>query len=420
MATASRSSRTGFAFRVLLTGLCLWLGYSVVSTGLAGRYETLGDGNQALRWRAGSPEGMALEATRLVRDDEHAAADAMARRTLMRSTLRADALRTLALSASARGRAEEALTLMSQASQINPRDETTRNWLFGRAIGRDDYQSIVLQADYLMRLSPEIASPLSFQLIALLGNGAFRARLVQRLSLGPPWRGTFLSIAARYGGYDEVAALFQALKSTPTPVTDAEATPFFMRLVGDAKYRQAKDYFDALVPRPDWKEGLVYDGEIGGRPGPPPLNWQAIKSAGGSAGWTMEDGTALGSLQVSHDGFSSSSPLVRQLILLPPGYYEVSARARVDDPVAVGRFKIQVNCAGGSRLISMPLRGAPGSWQLSRAGFIVPPEACEAQWLLITPVTGDRREMAEMLIDDIIVRPARIGSIPRQEPDWTP
>jgi len=272
----------------------------------------------------------------------------------------------------------------------------------------------------MMRLSPEISSPLSLQLVDLLGSGAFRARLVQRLSLGPPWRGTFLSVAAQNGGYDEVAALFQALKTTPTPITDAEATPFFARLVREAKYRRAKGYFDNLVRRPDWKASLVYDGDFAGRPGPQPLNWEVIPSSAGSARWALDDGAPLGSLRVSHDGFSSSEALVRQLILLPPGNYRLAARVRVDDPAAVGRFTLRVDCVGGSRLISMLLRGSPGSWALSQGGFAVPPDACEAQWLSLTPVTGERREVADMLIDDIDVRPTANGSLPRQEPEWTP
>src|SRR3990167_8089728 len=128
MATASRSPWMGFVLPALMTGLCLWLAYGVITTGMAGYHENNGDGDRAMRWRATSPAALALEADRLVRRDDHAAADALARRALARSSLRADALRTLALSASARGRADEALTLMSQAGRLNPRDGQTQCW----------------------------------------------------------------------------------------------------------------------------------------------------------------------------------------------------------------------------------------------------------------------------------------------------
>jgi hypothetical protein len=410
----------GFVLPVLVTGLCLWLAYSVIATGMAGYHENNGDGDRALGWRARSPLALALEADRLTRGQDYETADVLAHQALRRSSLRADALRTMALSASARGRADEALTLMSRAGRLNPRDDQTQGWLFERAMARGDYRRAVLHADALMRRSPPTQAPLSSVLVALLGDGEVRAILVERLSVDPPWRGLFLSVAARKGGDAEVAALFRALKSAPSPATDGEAFAFFDRLVAAGRYRQAKSYFDALVGSPNGAAALVYDGGFTGRPGPPPLNWQVIAVLGGSARWTADGGAPRGELLVSHDGFSSSGPMLRQLILLSPGGYEVTARARIDDPAAAGRFNLQIACAVGPRLVLMTLPGAPGSWKGSQAGFAVPSEACEAQWLAIYPVTGDRREMVEMSIDDIFIRRAAIR--PRQpgEPDRTP
>lgn len=420
MATVPRIPWKDLPLPVLATGLSVWLAYGAITTGMAAHHENRDAGNLALRWRANSPQALALEAERQTSAGRYEAAEALARQALRRSSLRADALRILALSASAKGRSNEALALMSRAGRLNPRDVQTQSWLFERAMARGDHRLAVLHADALMRRSPQAQAPLSSALVALLDDREARTALVQRLSVDPPWRGLFISVAARRGADADVAALFQALKPTPSPVTDAEAAPFFDRLVAEAKYRPAQRYFDAIVGGPNRAAALVYDGGFAGRPGPPPLNWLATPALGGSARWTLDDGAPLGSLRIGHDGFSSSGPLVSQLILLSPALYQVAARTRIDDPAAAGRFKLQITCAGGPRLVSMTLRGAPGAWASSQAGFTVPPEACEAQWLLITPVTGDRREMAEMSIDDIVVRPAVIGSLPREEPGWTP
>ena len=420
MASASGSPWKTLVLPVLVTGLCIWLAYGAITTGMAGYHENRGDGGRALSWRANSPLALSLKAEHLTSVQDYEAADALARQALGRSSLRADALRTLALSASARGRADEALTLMSSAGRLNPRDDQTQSWLFERAVARGDYRRAVLHADALMRRSPQTQAPLSSALVALLGNGEARTVLVKRLSVDPPWRGPFLSVAARKGGDADVAVLFQALKNTASPPTDAETSGFFDRLVTAGRYRQAKAYFHGLVGSPNGAAALVYDGGFAGRPGPPPLNWQAIRVLGGSARWTLDDGAPRGELLVSHDGFSSSGVMLRQLILVSPGDYELAARARIDDPAAAGRFNIQIACTVGPRLVSMTLRGAPGSWESSQAGFTVPSEACEAQWLAIYPVTGDRREMVEMSIDDIVVRRAAIGSLRREEPGWTP
>ncbi len=420
MASASGYPWKTLVFPVLATGLSVWLAYGAITTSMAGYHENRGAGDRALSWRANSPLALALKAERLTSVQDYETADVVARQALRRSSLRADALRTLALSASAGGRADEALTLMSRAGRLNPRDDQTQSWLFERAMARGDYWRAVLHADALMRRSPQTQAPLSSALVALLGDGKARTVLVERLSVDPPWRGLFLSVAARKGADADVAALFGALKGTTSPATDGETSALFDRLVTAGRYRQAKAYFDGLVGSPNRAVALVYDGGFAGRPGPPPLNWQAIPVLGGSARWTTDDGAPLGNLLVSHDGFSSSGPILRQLTLLSPGVYEVAARTRIDDPVADGRFNLQVTCANGSRLVSMALRGTPGAWASSHAGFTVSPEACEAQWLLITPVTGDRREVAEMLIDDIIVRRAAVGSLPREKPGWTP
>lgn len=416
MADAPGYSWESLLFPVLVTGLSVWLAYGAITTGMAGYHENRGDGDRALSWRATSPLALALKAERLTSVQDYEAADVLARQALRRSSLRADALRTLALSASARSRAGEALTLMSRAGRLNPRDDQTRGWLFERAVARGDYRRAVFHADALMRRSPQTQAPLSSTLVTLLADSEARSVLAGRLAVDPPWRGRFLSVAARKGDDADVAALYQALKRTAAPATDAETSAFFGRLVAARRYQLAKVYFEALVDSPTGPTALVYDGGFAGRPGSPPLNWQVMPVLGGSARWTADDGAPLGSLLVNHDGFSSSGAVLRQLVLLSPGAYEVSARARLDDPAADGRFKVQIVCAAGSRLVSMTLRGAPGSWVASQARFAVP-EACEAQWLLITPTTGDRREMVELSIDDIVIRPAATLALQPGEPD---
>lgn len=392
-------------FPGLVTGLCLWAAYAVVTTGRAAYLENAGEGGGALHWRSASPAALSLAAGELARQGKYVAADGMARRALERSTLRSDALRVLAFSTAAEGRVDAAEPLMARAAWINPRDGQAQDWLFQRALARREYRKALLRADLLMRRSLAARTPVAFSLAGLLDNDQARVALVERLALDPSWRGTFLTVAIRVGAEPDIAALFQALRRTPAPVTDEEATPFFRRLVAERRYREAKTWFDALVATPESRRALVYDGAFAGSPGPAPLNWQVIAGLGGNARWTWDNDVPIGSLLVSHDGFSSSGPMVRQLILLPPGAYEVAARTRVDDPVADRRFTLQVACAVGETLVSAPLPGVPGTWTPSHRAFSVPTTGCEAQWLQIAPVTVDRREMAEMSIDDIVVRP---------------
>lgn len=399
----------GFALSGIATGLCLWLAYGAITVGLAGYHEMNGRGDRALRWRPDSPTALALETERLIAVQDYEAADKAARAALARTSLEAGALRSLALSASARGRADEAQALMERAVRVNPRDISAQAWLFDRAMARGDFRNAVLHADILMRRSPQARVALSTRLALGLANEGVRTTLANRLSLDPPWRNAFIAVASRRGRDSDVAALFGALNRAGSPVQDEEAAAFFSRLIAEGKYRQAKDYFDRLVSR-NGEATFVYDGNFEGRPGPAPLNWTAWSTLGGSARWRSSDDTPLGSLQVSHDGFSSSSALAGQLILVPPGRYALSARARIEDPIADGRFRLQIVCAGGPQLVAMTLAGAPGSWKPSKVEFTVPPEGCAAQWLQVIPVTGDRREIADMSIDDIAVR--RLGGAP--------
>src|SRR3990167_1138706 len=113
MANASQPPWMGFVFPVLVTGLCLWLAYGAIATGMAGYHESNDDGERARGWRASSPTALALEAERLIRREDHDAGGDLARQALGRSSLHADALRTLAQSASARDRADETPGLMS-------------------------------------------------------------------------------------------------------------------------------------------------------------------------------------------------------------------------------------------------------------------------------------------------------------------
>lgn len=381
------------------------LAFGVVSTGLAGYFESVEAPGRALDWRPRSPTALAQAAEAFAAREDYAGAAAAARRALKQSTLNAPALRVLALSAAAAGREDEARSLMKQVVSLNMRDGSAHAWLLGRALARADYAETILHADAIMRRSADASSRMTLVLMQAMETNEGRQALARRLERNPPWRTDFLSVLGRNGDIEQTGALLEVMATTALPPTDEEVAPFIQRLVAAMRFQDARTYWRNLSPRSPLDSPLVHDGDFAGRAAPPPLTWQTIRVRGGSAALTGETGASLGHLRLRHDGFSSSGTMARQLIFLPPGAYVVRARADVDEPAGGGRFRLEIGCAGGPRLTVLNLAGQPGRRIVSDASFAVPHDRCAAQWLIFRPNTGERRELVEMRIDDVQIRP---------------
>ncbi len=395
----SPRGRAALAAALVVSGCAL--SFLVLTSGLAGYFEARGDAEGALRWRSQSPTAKVLSAEALAARQNYPAATAAAKQALSRSPLEARAMVALALTTAADQTPGAALPLMQRASDMNRRGGIAHTWLFNTAMARGEYSAAFLHADALLRRSNEGQGSIFWVLLGAMGTSEAREALAQRLGGDPPWRAPFFQAAGHYGSVDWVGALYEAVATTKSPPSDVELTAYFLNLTSQRRYQEVEYYWNRLLPPRMGKRDLVFDGGFESLRGPPPVNWQVVPVKGGSATMLDERGAPMGYLRLRHDGFSSSGWMIRQLLFLKPGAYVISARAGVDEPSANGRFRLEITCAPGPRLVALTLGGQPGKVVGAEARFSVDPDSCPAQWLTARPNSSDRRDPVDMRLEEI-------------------
>jgi hypothetical protein len=381
-----------FAAAAALCGLILSMGLGEAA-GLAAADEFGGDAGSALR------QALALRDA----GDRPGATEA-ARRALVKSPLDPGAMRLLARLAEQDGDAAAARRLMTQAARLSLRDGPSHAWLMQDALARGDDAKAVFHADILLRRNERLRRTIFPTMHGLLESPEGRRALIQRLALGPKWRGLYLEDAGRRGAPEAAAKLFDEFAASGHPPTDEELTPFFMRLVEGGQYGPVLALWHRHVPGADRATKGLYDGAFAGRPGPPPLNWQFPASRGGGA--TFGDADGGPGVDIHYDGWSPVSPVLRQIMFLAPGRYRLAAEVRMDDPAAANRFRIDIRCAGGPQLTRMSLESLPGRWESVSGPVVVPDGECAAQWLVFVPVAGERPQAVDIQVRRLSLRPA--------------
>lgn len=137
-------------------------------------------------------------------------------------------------------------------------------------------------------------------------------------------------------------------------------------------------------------EGL-FDGDFRNASVPPPFNWELSSSSLGLAE------RRSGRLQVIFYG-QDSGTLARQLLLLPPGRYQLRAPASGSD--GSGALQWAVRCEGREGELARAAAGKAG------LAFAVPAD-CPAQWLELVGRASDFGQQADLLIGPLAL--ARAG-----------
>ena len=121
---------------------------------------------------------------------------------------------------------------------------------------------------------------------------------------------------------------------------------------------------------------LLHDPRFQGRPGALPFNWVLSTSGGGTA-----ERSAGGALDVQYYG-REATQLAAQLLVLPPGRYQLSMQVEGETTDQGSRLEWQVTCTGSDAvLLAAPLRGITYTPRGFTAAFTVPASGCSGQWL---------------------------------------
>lgn len=277
------------------------------------------------------------------------------------------------------------------ASAMGWRDGLTQLWAFQQALTNAEHEVAAVRADAFLRTRGSLPQ----EYLAVVRTAAleprFRAALVERLKLDPPWRRNFFLVPQ--GASDQelagVTNLIEGLAGSTERPTLGEARETITRLLERGNYRKAADLYRAVRRSGGQDAQLLDDGGFD-RPvedyftDSTPFDWLLGRWTGATTTVEEQDGRVL---FVESDG-TAARTLLRRYVPLGAGNYRLQYERRGDSesPEAIS---VVIRCAGGEPLATSPTEPLQGSgFERRQISFGIPPGCPMAELAVIARAVG--------------------------------
>ena len=246
---------------------------------------------------------------------------------------------------------------------------------FGPALGH---------ADVILRTRPQLGSHLLPALTAIASLPEGRSRLVEILETTPAWRKWFLRQYSRQAD-DPAAALpiYAALQAGPTPPTSDELRAPLDRLIGAGAFEQALLlWLGSLDPEETQALGYVYNGDFEHPVSNLAFDWVIGRVRGADITVAESDLDRGKALRVQFARSRIAFRHVRKLVVLRPGSYRLTGKARARDLRSERGLVWTLTCAEGANQLLAETNRVTGTMEAEiSTAFTVPAHGCRAQWL---------------------------------------
>ena len=400
-------SRPG-VIAVAVVVLCLILVWAVVG-------ETVADAiahdspKAALTWRpayAGALQGVAEEATEnAVTSSEIALAEKAAQTSLKEAPMSAAALNAVAVANQLKGDAARTLSLMNLAGRRNQRDRATNLWLFNENLRVGRYPEAFLRADLILRRHPDDRTTIYQTLASVLDRPGAMAALLETLKQGPDWRQDFLRTLNDQGDPGGLGLkIIMALRASSHPPMANEVQPLVTGLTNQGQFQQAHQVW-LTMNQTDPNATAIFDGGFELPRRVPPFDWRFVQSAGVSASVEPIEGAAGHALYAEYPT-GAQAVLAEQMLVLAPGSYRFSGRAKIDRAPGDAAMKWTISCAPAGAPIATAPQAGGASWRGFTTDVQIPSQGCPAQWLRLVGMIGSTFSVASGWFDDLRLAPA--------------
>ncbi len=341
-------------------------------------------------------------------------------RALETAPLQASAYRMLGQIAILMGDAEAADAHMRAAVTLSKREPVALDWQMRRALLARDFQTVITNADILMRTEPELVEQVAPFLIGVFEAGSDEARqqIANLLGVAPNWRLEFLrTVIDKSRSPQTPLDLLLSLRETPTPPSDFEIERGIQGLL--RRDQQEMAYFSwlqFLPPEELAKAGFLYNGDFHTNDGGAPFNWRIGAGRGARVAIVSKPGDEQDrALRITFGFGRIELPRIRQLLLLAPGSYRISGtyQGRVLGPRGL---RWQVGCGARGRPMlgaSDMISGAAETWSRFAFDITVPASDCTMQaieLILDARSESERLVRGEVWFDDLTAE--RLPSAP--------
>ncbi|MFN3944300.1 MAG: tetratricopeptide repeat protein [Allosphingosinicella sp.] len=415
---APDAAGTGARIRTIAVGAAAFLLLWYVTAATFGAVAQSGRPDLALRYGLDSGAALAAQAERLLPDDPAAdpvPAEALAREALKRDPGLPGAYRVLAVAADRRGDRDTAERLMRHAADLSKRSLHVELWLAERYERSGDFARAVEHYDRAIRADRNFRGTLFERLAERMGRDGFVEPLGRAIAadLGSPrrvpvWGRQFLNrTALESEDYEGFSRLLDAVQAAGGRAEPDVIRRYVRRLVAAERFGLAAREYERVAGRAS-SAGLRDGGFEGVEDPVPPFDW----NFGANERYSAEPASAPagGAGRALRFAFGSDAPrvLIRQLLVLPPGGYELRGRARMERIARTAPPAWVVTCAsGGAPLGEAGPPAEEGRWTDFAFRFTVPAGGCELQWLSLSLPRGRVDAEAVGFFDELQLLPLR-------------
>jgi hypothetical protein len=309
-------------------------------------------------------------------------------RTVAESALHSDplnakAFRILAQLSDRSADKERTKILMQAALQRSLHEGIALFWMMQQSYLEQDYRNAIRYADTLLRTRPQLV----YQAMPTLGRIAetrdARGELKKLLARNPPWRSAFFAnLPPTITDARTPLEFLIDLKESPTPPAAAELRSYLDFLVTHKFYDLAYyTWLQFLSPEQLSKANRLFNGGFESEPSGLPFDWVLSRGSGSIVKIaTRSDASGGRALFMQFGPGRVEFPGVAQLLLLPPGSYELQGAYKVDLISQLG-LQWRITCAGTQTPLNEdtdPFSGIDPRWKEFQISFIVP-SGCVAQ-----------------------------------------
>ena len=398
------------AVALLLAAVLAWVGWLVIQ---ATRADELArsDPEAALRIDPDHPQALLRLAWRQYRAGDDAAALATARHLLAVEPGQGMAFAVIALAAERQGD-PRAAKLMAIALERAPRNTEVRAHAAAAALKAGDIEGGLAQLDFLLRLAPERGETLFPALAEQAANPGFGDALAGVLAGDPRWRRGFLRVLEKEAGPEALDNVYAGLQQRGQ-LSQEETARWIDRMIRDGRWGQAyAHWFSQLDEDTAATLPLLFNGGFEQDPSQLGFDWRNTRAAGVFT--DIEPAAGAGGERAAHIHFIGREAHIanlRQPLLLAPGRYRLSLRARAQFLRSEKGWYWTIRCVpGGEVARAGPLEGS-FPWETHEVVFSIPDD-CPGQWLeLRNPaVAGSRETSGDLWIDDMAITPLAASS----------